>query len=265
MKAPEPQLLDAIVCAVQALPDTTLLAFADGLEAVEDWSRGGAPAVQAFGTSATAWHVVWRLATASSWCTPGRLASLVRGALAAQRARNRGQSIEVAWTGPAPGLSTLRRTEQALLDVIGRAQRDLWLVSFSANRRDSVCDALLAAARRGCMVRLMLESKDESEGALTAGGIDAMPAEVRAACACYVWPREKRPVSSSGWLAKLHAKAAVADGEFVFVGSANLTDYAFDLNIELGVLVRDRNVAAVVEEQLRWLLSSGTMERLSAP
>jgi phosphatidylserine/phosphatidylglycerophosphate/cardiolipin synthase-like enzyme len=62
----------------------------------------------------------------------------------------------------------------------------------------------------------------------------------------------------------LHAKAAVADGELLFVGSANLTEFAFDLNIELGVLVRDLRIAGIVERQLRWLVESGTMERLGS-
>lgn len=265
MIGPEAELLAAVVEAAKALPAATVDAFATGLEAADDWSRAGAPAVQVFGPGANAWQRAWRLAAASPWCTPVRFASLLRGAAAAEVARERSESVELVWTGPAPALSTLRRTEQALLDVIGRAQRDLWLVSFSANRIDSVCQALLAAVGRGCDARLMLESPSESSGAIGWGGIDAMPREIRAACACYVWPREKRPKSRSGDLAKLHAKAAVADGEFLFVGSANLTDYAFDLNIELGVVLRHRAVAALVEQQLRWLVSSGTMEKLSAP
>jgi phosphatidylserine/phosphatidylglycerophosphate/cardiolipin synthase-like enzyme len=39
----------------------------------------------------------------------------------------------------------------------------------------------------------------------------------------------------------LHAKALVADDEFVFVTAANT---ALDRNIEVGLLVRDRTLAA---------------------
>jgi phosphatidylserine/phosphatidylglycerophosphate/cardiolipin synthase-like enzyme len=42
----------------------------------------------------------------------------------------------------------------------------------------------------------------------------------------------------------LHAKAVVADDEAVFVTSANLTEAALERNIELGLLVRDRALAA---------------------
>jgi phosphatidylserine/phosphatidylglycerophosphate/cardiolipin synthase-like enzyme len=192
------------------------------------------------------------------------LAALLRGARAAAAAAEQEQTVELAWTGPSPSLSGLRRTEQALLDVLNGARRDLWLVSFAAYRVGSVCDALSAAVARGCTVRLLLESELESAGGLASGGIAEMPAEIRAACACYVWPREKRPASPKGRRGVLHAKAAVADGELLFVGSANLTEFAFDLNIELGVLVRDLRIAGIVERQLRWLVESGTMERLGS-
>jgi phosphatidylserine/phosphatidylglycerophosphate/cardiolipin synthase-like enzyme len=261
---PDPLLLKAVVKAARALPAATLRVFATGLEEADDWSRAGAPAIQVFGPAASAWAKVWRLATTSVWCTPVRLASLLRGALAAEVASEREQSLEVAWTGPSPSLSALRRTEQALLDVLGRAQRELLVVSFAAYRVKSVCSALLAAVARGCSVRLLLESETESSGGLTSGGIDDMPREIRAACSCYVWPKEKRPASPAGRRGLLHAKAAVADGELLFVGSANLTEFAFDLNIELGVLLRDREVAGTVERQLRWLVDSGTMERLGS-
>ena len=48
----------------------------------------------------------------------------------------------------------------------------------------------------------------------------------------------------------LHAKAVVADGESVFVTSANLTDAALDRNIELGILLRDRTLAANAEKAI---------------
>jgi phosphatidylserine/phosphatidylglycerophosphate/cardiolipin synthase-like enzyme len=48
----------------------------------------------------------------------------------------------------------------------------------------------------------------------------------------------------------LHAKAVVADDEAVFVTSANLTEAAFDRNIELGLLVLDRALALSIEPLL---------------
>jgi phosphatidylserine/phosphatidylglycerophosphate/cardiolipin synthase-like enzyme len=59
----------------------------------------------------------------------------------------------------------------------------------------------------------------------------------------------------------LHAKCAVADSELLFIGSANLTESAFELNMEIGALIRGREAATVVQEQLEWLRNSGQLDR----
>ena len=60
----------------------------------------------------------------------------------------------------------------------------------------------------------------------------------------------------------LHAKAVVADGEAVFMTSANLTDAAFDRNIELGILIRDRALAASVTSHFRGLIDREVLRPL---
>ena len=62
----------------------------------------------------------------------------------------------------------------------------------------------------------------------------------------------------------LHAKAVVADGEAVFLTSANLTDAALDRNIELGVLIRDRALATSVTSHFRGLIDKGLLRPLPA-
>jgi phosphatidylserine/phosphatidylglycerophosphate/cardiolipin synthase-like enzyme len=47
----------------------------------------------------------------------------------------------------------------------------------------------------------------------------------------------------------------VADDETVFVTSANLTEAALDRNIEAGLLVRDRALAASVSSHFRGLIT----------
>jgi len=49
----------------------------------------------------------------------------------------------------------------------------------------------------------------------------------------------------------LHAKAIVADDEVVFVTSANLTEAALNRIIEVGLLVRDRAMAATLSSHFR--------------
>jgi phosphatidylserine/phosphatidylglycerophosphate/cardiolipin synthase-like enzyme len=60
----------------------------------------------------------------------------------------------------------------------------------------------------------------------------------------------------------LHAKAVVVDDEAVLVTSANLTEAAFDRNIELGLLVRDRALAMNVATHFRRLIEQNLLRVL---
>ncbi|MBI2931177.1 MAG: hypothetical protein HYY16_05960 [Planctomycetes bacterium] len=48
-------------------------------------------------------------------------------------------------------------------------------------------------------------------------------------------------------LFQMHAKLVLADGERAYVGSANLTDTSVHYNLELGLLIEDREVLATLE------------------
>ena len=84
------------------------------------------------------------------------------------------------------------------------------------------------------------------------------------------WPGEAHPrvyydprsLELDGPAGVLHAKAVVADGEAVFMTSANPTDAAFNRNIELGVLIRDRALAASVTSHFRGLIDRKVLRPL---
>jgi phosphatidylserine/phosphatidylglycerophosphate/cardiolipin synthase-like enzyme len=84
------------------------------------------------------------------------------------------------------------------------------------------------------------------------------------------WPGSARPgvfydpraLEQDGPSGVLHAKAVVTDDEAVFVTSANLTEAALDRNIELGLLVRDRTLAASVSSHFRGLIDRGLLRPL---
>ena len=63
----------------------------------------------------------------------------------------------------------------------------------------------------------------------------------------------------------LHAKAVIADDEAAFVTSANLTEAAFDRNIEVGVLTRDRALAASLARHFGTLIERGLLLPLPSP
>src|SRR5215218_8288990 len=53
--------------------------------------------------------------------SPANLAWALRAASEADERRRREQTVELVWTGPSPGGSVLRRTDQVLLDLIRTA------------------------------------------------------------------------------------------------------------------------------------------------
>jgi putative cardiolipin synthase len=57
----------------------------------------------------------------------------------------------------------------------------------------------------------------------------------------------------------LHAKVLIVDGRRALVGSANLTHRALTANLEAGVLIEDRDLAADLEAHIRSLISVGTL------
>jgi phosphatidylserine/phosphatidylglycerophosphate/cardiolipin synthase-like enzyme len=75
----------------------------------------------------------------------------------------------------------------------------------------------------------------------------------------YYDPRALEPEGPCG---VLHAKAVVADDKVVFVTSANLTEAAFDRNIEVGLLVRDHALAASLSSHFRGLIDRGLLHPL---
>lgn len=57
------------------------------------------------------------------------------------------------------------------------------------------------------------------------------------------WAKDKRPANPEGKTRSLHAKFAIADHQKIFVSSANLTQYAMTLNIEMRILIHSSNIA----------------------
>jgi len=159
--------------------------------------------------------------------------------------------LELIWTGPE-GLSTnLRRTDQALLELINNANEQLLVVSFAVYKAQPIIDAIEKAILRNVKVVICLEDSDESQGKLTLSGVKAFSSAHFNLATFYIWPKENRPHTIDGKCGSLHAKIAVADRKNVFISSANLTDYAMDLNMEMGVLIDDR----VIGDQVVQLFS----------
>jgi len=168
-------------------------------------------------------------------------------------------SVELVWTGPSTLSAGLRSTEQVILDMISRARRSIYLVTFAAYRVDAVVAALRDAIDRGVCVALILEDKDESEGKVNFNALASLAGGDLRALKVYVWPLEQRKRNDRGQHGTLHAKCVLVDGERLFVSSANMTSFALALNIELGVLLNGGDAPRQMERNLTELIRTGVL------
>lgn len=169
------------------------------------------------------------------------------------------QSVELVWTGPDAGVTTFRRTEQAILQLLDAARERITLVSFAVYSIPNVARSLIKAAQRGVRLTVIIETPDKLGGEHEYSTIRALGDEVAACATLYYWPKEHRAMSDSNKPGLLHVKCAVADGEWLFLSSANLTQQAFTINMELGTLIRGGTMPARVEQQFEGLVRSGEL------
>lgn len=186
---------------------------------------------------------------------PESVALALRTASHAERVHRAGQSVELAWTGPVSDAHPFRRTEQAVLQVLDSARQRITLVSYAVYRIPNVCEALVRAARRGVRINVILETPNKLEGQNEYDTLRAMGDDVASCSSVYYWPPENRGKDDKGKLGILHVKCAVADGRWLFLSSANLTEYAFTINMELGVLVTGGPLPGQVQDHFDRLVA----------
>ncbi len=183
----------------------------------------------------------------------------LRTAAQCEEAHRQELSIEPVWTGPENGVLPLRRTEQALLQLIDAAKGRLLIVSYAVYNIPQIGAALLRAADRNVSIKIVIETPDEIEGKQAYSTLTALGESVAARCRVYRWPAEKRAVSPTGKPGILHVKCAIADGRQLFLSSANLTEYAFTTNMELGLLITGGSLPEQIETHFRHLVQAGML------
>ena len=145
--------------------------------------------------------------------------------------------------------------------MIAQAQSEILLVTFAAAKIERLASALLKAAQRGVRIQLILEFEQSSEGQLSYDALKAFPGSLIAAVEVFHWPAEKRQRNQAGRPGKLHAKIAIVDGT-VLVSSANLTDDAFNRNLEVGIMADNPVLRLKIKSYLESLISDGTLRRI---
>ncbi len=193
--------------------------------------------------------------------SPAEVAIALRTASCPQRSREADQAVEIVWTGPRSEEVSFRHTEQAILQVLNSAQSRILLVSYAVFSIPNIQEAVVRAAKRGAKITVVVETPDKLVVQNEYSTLQALGDDVARCSTVYYWKKENRKADASGKLGSLHVKCVVGDGRWLFLSSANLTKYAFSLNMELGLLVTGGNAPAQVETHFGKMINSGILVR----
>jgi phosphatidylserine/phosphatidylglycerophosphate/cardiolipin synthase-like enzyme len=158
-------------------------------------------------------------------------------------------TVTPVWTGPESNTPGGRLTLAVLADLISEADQEVLLVSYATLPGAEVRSALAAAAGRGVEITTLLE-RNASNPQFTDHGEPFPDLPARRLC----WPATNRPAGAA-----MHAKILVVDRRTALIGSANLTGYGLQRNLECGLLVRGGPVPASIADHL---LTLGGLECL---
>lgn len=248
------RLLEAVTAVVCLVSPEKVRALVDAVRKIED-SKANVALPEVVGTS-TAKAVVERLVEV--WrATPvgsGELAAMLLAASHALENMSKHQSTELVWTGPTTPFVSARRTEQALLQVIGAARQTLFITSFVAYDVSTIAKALNHVSERGVSISMLLESSQHHGGSISFDVIGKMRTLVPTA-KLYAWRERAAPFADG----RVHAKVAVADGDVCFITSANLTGHAMEQNMEAGVLLAGGQIPKLLHDHLQALVDTKTV------
>lgn len=226
------------------------IADASGLESVccaleAGWlSRGSTAATRAAVAEGNATVESHLRSLQEAWNAAGpdlsgpALALVLRTSVASVAAfRRQAPATQVVWTGPKVEGSFLRATREVVRELLRGAQSELLVVGYwIAAREDGegiieeVIASLAAAVTRGVVVSVVVDERVRPDGRDNHRIlVSAWPVAV-ALPKILTW---RLPPSDQHL--KLHAKVLVADRRDALVTSANLTSYAMDRNMEMGV------------------------------
>jgi|JFJP01.1.fsa_nt_gi phosphatidylserine/phosphatidylglycerophosphate/cardiolipin synthase-like enzyme len=195
--------------------------------------------------------------------SPKEMALMLSAVDSALEHHRQKQSIELTWTGPKTREVNLRRTDQALIELINLSNKRVIIVSFAVYKAKTIMSALEKAANRGVEINIIIESPDASEGKIAYDTIAALGRAMKSKARIFIWPHAKRQVTPNGKYGALHAKVAVGDQNILYISSANLTDYAMSLNMEMGILVFGGELPAQAQGHFDELITEGTLSELS--
>ncbi len=168
---------------------------------------------------------------------------------AVQLTESEATQTEVVWTGPKVEGSYLRATRQVVQDIISAAQSELLVVGYwLAGKEDyegiinDIIELMAHAVARGVEVTMVLDEGEKGYGKNNRDTLIGLWPKGVALPKLLTW---RIPVGDKHL--KLHAKVLVADRHDALVTSANLTMYALDRNMEMGVRAQGKPSERIAE------------------
>jgi phosphatidylserine/phosphatidylglycerophosphate/cardiolipin synthase-like enzyme len=187
----------------------------------------------------------------------------------ADRMATRAPRLDLVWSGPTVVGLHARNTRQVYEELLGSAERSVWASTYAFFDGPKAFEVLSRRmdAKPTLRVTLFLNVQ-RKRGDSTA--TEELVRRFADRFWKHDWPGDARPrvffdpraLEPERPAGVLHAKAVVIDDEAVFITSANLTEAALDANIELGLLARDRALAASVSTHFQALIDHGTLKPL---
>jgi phosphatidylserine/phosphatidylglycerophosphate/cardiolipin synthase-like enzyme len=178
-----------------------------------------------------------------------------------------GDRVELVWSGPElPGAAS-RDTGVVVRELFSSAQASVLVAGFSISRGPEIFRALAdrMVALPDLSVRMFLNvARENGDPSSREGVVNSFYHSFKSKH----WPWKKLPhvfydpralETLPSRRASLHAKCIVVDGARCFVSSANFTQSGQARNIEVGVLIEDRNLAACVQDQFEALVTQGIL------
>jgi len=185
------------------------------------------------------------------------IATSIATALYSDKKYRENTVLEPVWSGPKTSSVPLRRTEQALIEVINASKESILIVSFAVYKINSIIQALIEAYERKVDIKVILETPESGVDKIDYDTINALGEELIDKTKIYFWPLEMRPKDAKGNAGSFHAKCALADKKILLISSANLTQYALELNMELGVLIKRGTFPNIIAEHFDALIREG--------
>ncbi len=176
---------------------------------------------------------------------------------------------DLVWSGPEMAGLYARDTRRVYEELLGSAERSIWVSTYAFFDGPTAFEILARRMDAQPKLHVTLFLNIQRKRGDTRSG-DQLVRAFAERFWRFEWPGVLRPklyydpraLELDGPEGVLHAKAVVADDEAVFVTSANLTEAALDRNIEIGLLVHDRALAASLANYFQGLIDRKIVLRL---